>query len=126
MILKLIWLFKGNIYLHAKFHIEPKQIKVNLLCHKCLVAFELRKQGARHCLHVDLHDVLDWHLEAACLALHVPNVDTALVVEQDNVLVALGVDTYVGLFLLFVCQKRLDDELPQFASSFSNLKMLET
>ena len=75
-------------------------------------------------LRVDLHDVGHRHLQLQRLAVYVSDVDAALVVEEDDVHVPLGVDAHIGLLSLRVRKERFYDELAQLSCRLTNLIMI--
>ena len=76
-------------------------------------------------LRVDLHDVGHRHLQLQRLAVYVSDVDAALVVEENDVHVPLGIDAHVGLLRLCVRQERFNDELAQLTRRLANLTIIE-
>ena len=86
-----------------------------------LVPLELVEEGGGDLLLADLHPLRHRDLQHAGLGLNVPDVDPALVVEEDDVLVPGGVHAHVGLLLLGVRQERLNDEFTQFTRRLTDL-----
>lgn len=59
--------------------------------------------------HVAQDDVLP-HLKPVCLGIHVADVDSSFVAEQELFTLPVGVDAHIVLVTLFVGNERLHDE----------------
>lgn len=62
------------------------------------------------------------HLESVCLGIHVSDVDSSFVAEQELFTLTIGVDAHVVLVTLFVGNKRLHDKGVEDASYNLHLK----
>jgi len=58
---------------------------------------------------------LDLHLQLNSLAVHISNVNSSLMVKQDNILISYGINANIGFLFLLVGNERLYDELLQLS-----------